>query len=194
MKFYLARHGETDLNIEERFQGISDFPLNARGAAQAVRLEHSLPDDIEQVVSSPQRRAYQTAETVSRVRGLPHATMVQFRERDFGQWEGLTHAQARAAYPALWARGGAFQWHEAPPGAEATHEVVARVEEGLRLLVDAHAGRSVLLVAHGFVVRSLRYLLEGVAQADFFVAPRIGNGEFLVFPEVRPAAARRPPR
>jgi len=185
MKLYLARHGETDLNIDERFQGISDLPLNARGALQAAALEQALPADIEHVVSSPQQRAYQTAEAVSRVRGLPHTTMVQFRERDFGQWEGLTHAQAQAAYPALWARGGAFQWDEAPPGAEATHEVVARVEEGLRLLVDAQAGGSVLLVAHGFVVRSLRYLLEGVAQADFFVAPRIGNGEFLCFPDVR---------
>ena len=65
MKLYAVRHGETDLNIDDRFQGASNASLNTRGRLQAYDLVLRLPNDAVQVVSSPLRRALETAEMVA---------------------------------------------------------------------------------------------------------------------------------
>jgi broad specificity phosphatase PhoE len=181
MILYVARHGETDLNIEDRFQGISDLPLNVRGREQASILADSLPAGIVHVFTSPQLRAYQTASAVAQARRLPLTTMPYFRERDFGIFEGLTPAEAEQHHPVLWAQDIVRQWNSAPPGGETTRNVVRRIATGLRTLRRQHRDEAVVLIAHGFVVRAVRYLLTGIPQEEFFAVPKIGNGEFLTF-------------
>ena len=180
MKLYLARHGETDLNIDDRYQGRSDLPLNERGLAQAEALAAALPLDITHIVSSPLQRALHTAQAVGRARGLPVRTMAGLREKHFGRFDGLTPAEVAARFPALWHGGVLTSWDQPPPGGETTRAVVQRVSACLDELRAAHAGDTVLLVVHGFVVRALRYLLDGLDESEFFIAPRIGNAEFLV--------------
>jgi broad specificity phosphatase PhoE len=175
----LARHGQTDLNIDERWQGRLDLPLNATGLAQAEALARALPAGIDVIVASPQRRARQTAEAVALARGLAIEFDAAFRERDFGVFEGLTSEEAREQHPALWAANAAYRWDLCPPGAEPTQAVVDRVSAGLAGLARRHAGRRVLLVSHGFVVRCLRYRIDGVPKAEFFNAQRIANGGFI---------------
>lgn len=179
MELLLARHGQTDLNIDERWQGRLDLPLNATGRAQAEALAAALPPGIEALVASPQLRARQTAMAVASARGLDIEFDALFRERDFGVFEGLTADEARVQHPALWAANAAYRWDLQPPGAEPTQAVVDRVAEGLQALQRRHAGRRVLLVSHGFVVRCLRYLIDGLSQQDFFAAERIPNGGYI---------------
>ncbi len=57
--------------------------------------------------------------------------------------------------------------------------MVARDERGLQQLRAQHDGQTVLLVSHGFVVRCLRYLIDGLSEAEFFAAARISNGSYL---------------
>lgn len=181
MKLYLARHGETDLNIDEHYQGSSNLPLNAAGMTQARRLAQALPGDITHIVSSPQQRALQTALTVAQARGLKVAVMHELRERDFGEFEGLTLAEVAQRYPALWQAGVITAWDTPPPGGETTRQVVQRVSAALADLQSRHGEHEVLLLCvHGFVIRALRYLVEGLAESEFFNAPRLGNAEFLV--------------
>ncbi len=175
----LARHGETDLNTEDRWQGRIDAPLNAAGLAQGQRLASELPEGIHAIVASPMLRARQTAEPAAQRLGLPLRLDADFRERDFGVFEGLTEAEAAKRYPELAARNAAYRWDEEPPGAEATRAVVARVERGLQRLRSQHDDQTVLLVSHGFVVRCLRFLIDGLSEADFFAAARIPAGHFL---------------
>ena len=175
----LARHGETDLNTEERWQGRIDAPLNAAGLAQGQRLALDLPEGIHAIVASPLLRARQTAAPAVQRLGLPLRLDGDFRERDFGVFEGLTEAEAAQRYPELAARNAAYRWDEEPTGAEPTRAVVARVERGLQRLREEHDGQTVLLVSHGFVVRCLRYLIDGLSEAEFFAAPRIPNGSYL---------------
>jgi broad specificity phosphatase PhoE len=181
MILYIARHGETDLNIEDRYQGIGDLPLNESGRRQALNLEASLPPGIGRIISSPQRRAYQTACAVAESRRLPLTTMANFRERNFGVFEGLTPEQARHGYPELWAQGILQQWNSAPPDGETTRAVVRRTAAGLRELRTNFRDEAVLLVAHGFVVRAARFLLTGIPKEEFFAEQKIGNGTFLTF-------------
>ena len=175
----LARHGDTDLNTEDRWQGRIDAPLNAAGLAQGQRLASELPEGIHAIVASPMLRARQTAEPAAQRLGLPLRLDADFRERDFGVFEGLTEAEAAKRYPELAARHAAYRWDEEPPGAEATRAVVARVERGLQRLRSQHDDQTVLLVSHGFVVRCLRFLIDGLSEADFFAAARIPAGHFL---------------
>ena len=175
----LARHGQTDLNVDERWQGRLDQPLNVTGLAQAQQLALDLPIGIDAIVASPMQRARQTAEPSARRLGLPVRLDADFRERDFGVFEGLTEAEAALRFPELAARQVAYRWDEEPPGAESTRAVVGRVARGLQRLREQHDGQTVLLVLHGFVVRCLRHLVDGVGEEDFFAAARIPNGSFL---------------
>jgi broad specificity phosphatase PhoE len=175
----LARHGETDLNTQDRWQGRIDAPLNATGLTQAQRLAEGLPPGIQAIVSSPMQRARQTTEPAARRLGLSFALDADFRERDFGIFEGLTADEAAQRFPDLAARNAAYRWDEEPPGAESTRAVVDRVARGLRRLREQHDGQTVLLVSHGFVVRCLRHLIDGVSEDEFFAVERIANGCFL---------------
>lgn len=182
---YLARHGETDLNVELRYQGRTDAQLNELGWTQAAQLAERLPTEITRIVASPLQRAQQTASVVSRRRGLPVLTMSEFRERDFGVFEGLNREDAMTRYPELWARNIAQLWDEAPPGGETIREVVQRVEQGLRCLEVGHPGETVLLVAHGFIARAVRYLVLRWPEDDFYLEPMMGNAEFQHYPSLQ---------
>jgi broad specificity phosphatase PhoE len=192
MLLHLARHGETELNREgDRYQGRTDPPLNATGLAQAQALAAALPAGIEVIVASPLQRARQTADAVAQARGLPVSLMPEFRERDFGDFEGLRPQDVQDRHPQAWADNLLWQWDTAPPNAETTRQVVQRVAAGLATLEQLHAGRTVLLVCHGFVVRSLRFLLDGLEESQFFQQPKIGNGQFITYPQLAPPAPRR---
>ena len=175
----LARHGQTELNVDERWQGRLDEPLNAAGHAQAQALVASLPGGIHALVVSPMLRAGQTAEPVAQPQGPVPRLVADFRQRYDGLFEGLPEAEAAAPFPELAAGNAAYRWDEEPPGAEPTRAVIDRVARGLQRLRERHDGQTVLLVSHGFVVRCLRHLIDDVSEDDFFAAPRIANGSFL---------------
>ena len=97
-RIILWRHGQTDWNIENRFQGHSDIPLNQTGILQARRAAPLLlalrPDKI---ISSDLSRARQTAEALSEISKLPIAIDAGLRETNGGNWEGKTGEENRAA-------------------------------------------------------------------------------------------------
>jgi probable phosphoglycerate mutase len=177
MRLLVVRHGRTRSNAEGRYQGSIDTELDEVGLEQARALAARLPDDVEVVVSSPMRRARQTAEAFCSARGLPLTLEPAFRERGLGVFEGLTAPDVRERYPDLLARHVTQQWDDAPPGGESIGAVFARVSRGLHALREAHAGRRVLLVAHGYVSRVIRATCLG--RVDDFHAWILGNGALL---------------
>ncbi|WP_051378041.1 histidine phosphatase family protein [Derxia gummosa] len=191
MRLYMARHGQTDLNAQQRFQGTSDPPLNAEGIAQAEALALRLPPGLTRIVASPLRRAHQTAAIVAARHGLPVLLMEGFRERAYGVFEGLCREEIEARYPELWARRIARHWDDGPPGGETMRAAVERVRAALDALAAEHAGETVLLVAHGFVARAVHLLLRELPPEAFYDAPMIGNAEFEFFDALPPGG---PPR
>ncbi len=97
-----------------------------------------------------------------------------FRERHVGVFEGLTQMEAQTRFPDLWAQNITRQWHAAPTGGETIAEVVERVTAGLRGLSEHHRGKTVALVAHGFVAKVIRAV--GQAGFDDFFEWQLANG------------------
>jgi len=101
----LARHGETDWNRENRFQGHADPPLNDLGREQSAALAASLAEErIARIYTSPLRRAAETAEIVAAALGLDVEHVEGLREIDVGAWSGLTRDEIAASFPDKYAR------------------------------------------------------------------------------------------
>ena len=151
----LARHGETDDNVEPlRFQGFRDTPLNATGRAQARALAARIAGEgtIKTIWASDLSRARETAEAVAAAIGLPVQLDARLREGDRGRWEGRLFAEVQAEEPELYAA-----WRGPVPGfrfpeGESLAEQQARVTAALRDL-QAVAELPALAVCHGGSIR-----------------------------------------
>ena len=151
------RHGETDWNRQQRFQGQIDVPLNETGLAQAARLGQRLAaEPLDVLLSSDLKRAQQTAAPLAQAWGLQPQLVSGLREQQFGAWEGLDVPTIKARHGALWP-----QWllHDGdfalPGGGESLRQFHARVMATVRQLVAQHAGRRLALVTHGGVLDML---------------------------------------
>src|SRR4051812_9270853 len=143
----LLRHGQTALSIERRFSGVGDQPLTdlgrAQAAAAAVRLAAT---DAVAVISSPLRRARETALLVGEATGLEVAIDDGFRETDFGDWEGHTFREVREKWPREldeWLASSAV----APPFGESVDETTARVRQARDRMLSSYGGENVVVVA-----------------------------------------------
>jgi broad specificity phosphatase PhoE len=159
-RIILARHGETDWNREQRWQGHSDRPLNDTGREQAEALAAELAGQpIAAVYSSDLVRAHETARVVADRLGLDVVTVPGLRERRFGSWEGLQDVDVERLYPGI----------NGPPDGESRVEMLDRVLESLEAIAHANRDRTVLVVSHGGPIRAvLRH--RGDARCDGPVA------------------------
>jgi glucosyl-3-phosphoglycerate phosphatase len=142
------RHGQTTWNVEHRFQGQTDIPLDATGEEQAaraaVRIAAMRPVAI---FSSDLIRAQRTAAALAKVTGLPVTLDKDLRERTGGEWEGLLDKEIRERYPAERAT-----WN--PPNGEPTLVVADRVAGAFTRITDTLApGELAVGVGHGAALR-----------------------------------------
>jgi probable phosphoglycerate mutase len=166
LTLYFCRHGETEANVEKRFQGRTrDTPLTPKGREQARTIARTLKVAVPSIdalacVCSPLPRACTTMEIILAELGLPkdgYRTDVRLQEIDLGIWDGLTDAEARALDPAMFEKRGNDKWDVRVPGGENYAEVAARAESWIAdLTVDTFA------VSHGAFTRILRGLFAGL--------------------------------
>ena len=177
----LARHGETDWNLEGRFQGWADPPLNATGRAQAVDLSVALmAEELAVVYSSPLRRAHETAEVVAASRGLEPVGVDALREVDVGSWSGLTRAEIEQRFPEQYARW--LDYGQGWEDGETYDEMAQRVVAALLDLAAAHDGERILAVTHGGPMRAASAFAERVSYAEARRrSPVVGNTAVLEF-------------
>jgi broad specificity phosphatase PhoE len=171
----LARHGETDWNRDNRFQGHADPPLNRTGRAQAVDLSGALmAEELAAVYSSPLRRALETAEVVAASHGLEPVPVDDLREVDVGSWSGLTRAEIEERFPAQFARW--LDYGQGWEDGETYEEMGRRAVDALLRLAAAHDGERVLAVTHGGPIRAAFAFADGTTHAEARrLGPRIGN-------------------
>jgi broad specificity phosphatase PhoE len=163
---FLARHGESDWNAANRFQGHTDRPLTERGREQARALADLVArEQIEALYTSPLRRAQETAEIVAARTGLEPVSLPELREVDTGSWSGLSRPEVKARFPEGFERwvGGGAGWD----GGETYEEMAERVLRGLRSIAEAHPGGRVLIVSHGGPIRAIHAAADGVEIHEY---------------------------
>lgn len=147
-RLILIRHGQTDYNLENRYCGFSDPPLNDKGIAQAKKLTDELKDlKVDKVYSSDLRRAYETAKIIFRNSSLEK--LANFREMNFGIFEGLQYKEIIKKYPLLYR-----DWVNNPmkvkiPGGEGSENFRKRIEEKLSFILSKYINETIVLVSHG---------------------------------------------
>ena len=154
-KVILLRHGQTEWNILGKYQGKTDVPLSAEGKAQARQLaEHFPVSAVDAVYSSDLSRAAFTAKCIAEKFNLPVNLEPQFREIDFGEWEGLSFKEIAARYP--YAADGQF-WQKPDeitiPGGETFAALQTRAMTRLNEIIAAADGKTIAVAAHGAINR-----------------------------------------
>ena len=148
-RLVLIRHGETDWNVEGRYQGQADPPLNARGLEQARRLAEKLEGQgLNLLYSSPLKRAAQTAEVVAAGLDVPMYLEPRLREIHQGDWQTRLRAEIASLYPETFKRWETEPWEVHPPGGEHLSQVQARVDAALDEIIARHPQQTIGIVAH----------------------------------------------
>jgi probable phosphoglycerate mutase len=165
-----VRHGETAWNVEARLQGQLDIPLNERGLDQARRAAQSIAEERpDLVVSSDLARAHATAQAIASFTGCPLILEPGLRERSFGNFEGLTHGEVAQRWPEASQRWRSRDPDFAPGEGESLRVFFDRCIAATLRIIEAHAGKTIVLVAHGGV---LDCLYRAATRVDLD-APRI---------------------
>ena len=150
----LLRHAQSVWNAERRWQGWADAPLSENGERQAAAAGEKLRDTgLVAAVASDLRRARRTADLISADLGLgPVRVDPGFRERDVGEWSGLSAEEMEERFP-----GQREAWRDGtidrPPGGESTPELLERVDAAFARLVGEEG--PLLVVSHGGVIRAV---------------------------------------
>ncbi|MGZ3597872.1 MAG: histidine phosphatase family protein [Syntrophales bacterium] len=154
MKLILVRHGETQSNRENRVQGTTDMELSDYGRMQAHKLAESLKGEpIERIVSSPLRRAYETAKAISRFNDAMIESNRDLQEMNHGDFENLTIQELKEKHISV-----LRQWENDPasvvmPNGESLHDLQRRawsVIEGI-----AETARNSIVVTHNMTIRTI---------------------------------------
>lgn len=192
------RHGESTANVAAEYAELAgleevevaerdaDVPLSSAGVAQSGALSGWLArQQLDVVVSSPYRRAVQTAELA-----VPGATIrldERLRDRELGVIELLTRYGVEKRYPQEAARRERLgEFYYRPPGGEAWTDLALRLRGVLHDLRRDHADQRVLLFAHEAVVFLLRYLIEEHTEAEVseLSAARLRNASVTIWARV----------
>jgi probable phosphoglycerate mutase len=174
------RHGQTQWNVEQRFQGHTDIALNETGVAQAARAAALLASlRPSMIVSSHLRRALDTAGELASLTGLEVMVDKDLRERGGGEWEGLTRAEIRAGWPVEFA-----EWEA--PGGEPVTGVADRVAAATLRWADRLTGDGPLVIAsHGAAIRLGVARLLGLPVELWPALGGLGNCSWSVLSEGR---------
>lgn len=169
------RHGQTAWNADGRIQGHTNIGLDDTGRWQAERLAEALQGEaLHALYSSDLLRARQTAQLLQRFSTESLRLDTGLRERSFGRLEGLSFAEIEERWPQEAARWRQRDPDFAPGGGETLKAFYARCVATAARLAAAHAGQTIVLVAHGGVLDMLYRAAAGLDLA----APRrweLGN-------------------
>ncbi len=174
-KFYFVRHGQTVWNVENRICGATESPLTEEGREQARKTGRKLKEEmdagrirIDEILSSPLSRAYDTAEEISKITGIPMRAEARLTEQNFGKWEGTPR-------DGLDFKRAKQNFTDSFGGGESMMKVAQRIYN----LVDdlkKEPEKTRLLVAHNGIARIVESYFRDMTNEEF-AAFGIGNAE-----------------
>lgn len=155
-RLLLLRHGQTELSIARRYSGRGNPALTEEGRRQADAAARYLGErgSIAAVITSPLERAYETATAAAKALDVDVRVDDDLIETDFGDWEGLTFAEAAQRDPELhrrWLRDTSVE----PPGGESFDAVAHRVRRARNRIIAEYGPATVLVVSHVTPIKTI---------------------------------------
>ena len=173
----LWRHGRTRWNVEHRFQGQADPPLDEVGRLQAVASARLLVAySPSAIISSDLARAVQTARPLAELVGLPVILDRRLRERSLGEWEGLTRDEVVRRHPEQYAH-----WLAGRDAPQRGGETRAELSERSLAALAGAEGDTVVLVTHSATAMALTGRLLGLPVTGWRAVGPLGNGRWSEF-------------
>lgn len=161
MKLYVARHGQTRWNAENRICGRTDLPLTETGIAQAQALaEKAAPLGIDLIISSPMLRARHMAQIVAERCGAEVMVDERLIEQNYGIFEGLDRKNQDFL-------ANKRQFATRYPGGESMLDMAGRIYPLLREIREIYSEKTVLLACHGGVCRVIRSFFLPMTNEEF---------------------------
>ena len=181
MLIFFVRHGLTDWNIQRRFQGTCDVPLNNAGIAQAQTAAARCKElGFERIYHSTLARAAETAQIIADASGVPLIPCKGFNEVSLGVFQGLNHEMAKAQYPEAYAAYFADRIHGAPPKGESLYQVQQRALKALSFIEeDAKGCERIAVVSHGALLKALLGAVAGIPLTNY-ACYDVSNGSISV--------------
>ena len=180
-RIVILRHGETDWNMEGRFQGQIDIPLNENGKDQAKKASEYLKEiKFNKAYSSSMKRPFETAQIILGNNNLKIKKIDELVEISHGLWEGKLENEIKDNWPKLLA-----DWHEKPetvtmPEGESIRDVAKRSINAWERICDDQEDEDItLLVAHDAVNKALICHILGLDCSNIWMIKQ-GNGGITV--------------
>ena len=171
-RIYLTRHGQTDWNIQRRVQGWSNSPLTELGEQQAKALgSHLSGVEFSVIYSSSSLRAFQTAELIRGKRTLNIIPEDDLREINLGSWEGMFYPEIEERYPEQFNHFWNHPEQYIPVDGETYEALKRRVSNKMEELAKRHRGETILVVAHGIVIKTLYTYFRNQSICDIIYSP-----------------------
>jgi broad specificity phosphatase PhoE len=182
LRLYIARHGETDWNLEHRLQGWTDRPLNETGRRQAVELADALKGiHLDAIYSSTLSRSRETARTVAGST-MTVKSLDGLRERNYGHYQGGSDTA-----PEYLRRSN--DWTDRLDDGESLNQLLARSRDGLAQIRREHPTGNVLIVAHRITNQMLLRALLDITPEQTVKIVQDNDEVYLV--EIDPGAKPR---
>jgi len=168
---YFIRHGQTEYNAEQRYQGHRDSRLTALGRAQAKAMGERLGTLIDPATvalfTSPLGRAQETAQIIAEAAGITADPIVDagLAEISLGSWDGLTVPEIEAGWPGVRAAMHPHGWFFETPDGDRYDSFSTRLAEALARVV-AHPAPARVMVSHGVVSRVMRGLHARIPREE----------------------------
>src|SRR5262245_48079576 len=163
-RLYLGRHGTTTLNVENRYRGRRDIPLDAQGYQDAVdAARHLSGAGLAAVYTGPLRRAIATAQIIADEARVPDLRILHgLNNVDYGAWEGMTSDEAAMFDPEAFALYRQSPMRAVCPFGERLSDAQQRMIDALLLIGSRHADETVAAVTHAVMIRLAVMRLTGI--------------------------------
>jgi len=178
---YVVRHGTTTMNVQNRYRGRCDVPLDAQGYQDAVDAARQLSQvGLTAVYTGPLRRTIATAQIIADEARVPDLRILHgLNNVDYGLWEGMTAAEAETYAPEAFALYRTSPKRAACPLGERLTDAQQRMIEALQLIGRRHPGEVVAAVTHAVMIRLTVARLTGVDDESWRIP--VGRGSLTEF-------------
>lgn len=162
MKLYVARHGQTVWNAQNKVCGVTDVELTERGIEQAKALAQVVTGrNIDIILTSPLKRAVETGRIVAKHCRIPMKVEARLIEQNYGIYEGIDRKNADFL-------GNKKNFAYRYPGGESMMQVAYRIYGLLDDIKKEYEGKNVLIISHGGVCRIIHTYFHDMTNEEFF--------------------------